>query len=70
MMTTPLVCSIHINKRPFTRQDHDAVINSFASHYVKSGIELISPKKTFEKSHEVNSGFLFQKDSLSLYIYI
>ena len=62
-MTASIICSIHINKRALTKQDRDEQLteNLFASHYVKSGMELIfSEKKTFNKSfYKVKSGFLF-----------
>ena len=44
-----MICLIHIIKRAFTKQHHDAVVNEwkrrFLANYHKSGMELISPKK-------------------------
>ena len=52
-MADSIMYSIH-NKRAFIKQDHDEIWigDVFASGYVKSGMELISPEK---KSHEAKS---------------
>ena len=55
---------MQINKRAFTKQDHDEVTNKnvFPSHYVKSGMGLTSPEKKINTSHDLKPRFFFKKN--------
>ena len=45
-MSVSTIYSMHINKKSFSKQDHDEVLSEEeTSHYIKSAMELISPKK-------------------------
>ena len=60
-MSVSTIYSMHVNKRFFPKQDHDEVLSEEeTSHYIKSAMELISPKKnSFLLLYEVKSRFLF-----------
>ena len=45
MIAASVICSIYIDMRAFTKQDHNEVKTVFPSHYVKPGMKLISSKK-------------------------
>ena len=42
MIAASVICSIYTNMRAFTKQGHSEVKTVFPSHYVKSGMKLIS----------------------------